>query len=479
MPEWTMIACLEPSPHDAATCYLAATGYKNDDFTPYLYVTRDYGANWSLITSGIRNDDFTRVIRADPECAGLLFAGSETGLYVSFDDGANWQPLHGQNLPVAPVYDLQIKRDDLVVATHGRSFWILDDLTPLRDAAAIADSEHYLFAPRDWARVATTPFESYVDLEVSPGKNSAIFLGVEATFEMEKDEENRVHHRYLNAGLNPPRGVSVLYYLSEPSEEPIQLRFLDAAGDEIQTFISKPPPNDDEESKPDPNTPQPHLSNRAGVNRFVWDSRYPHGKRPADESNFMSVPVGPMAAPGEYQVQLIIGEETQTQSFRILRDPRSSATDEDMQEQFDLLIAIRDKLSETQTTVERILKTKGELKYWQERLKEGEIHDAAAQLDEKLTEAHEKFAPIKLKNRFDLFNQGVRLAAKLAALPADVATGNAAPTQGQRDVFASLCERIDAATAELDALLTEEGAAFNALVSAANLNALSVTETGA
>ena len=479
MPEWTMIACLEPSPHDAATCYLAATGYKNDDFTPYLYVTRDYGANWTPITSGIRDDDFTRVIRADPECAGLLFAGSETGLYVSFDDGANWQPLHGQNLPVAPVYDLQIKRDDLVVATHGRSFWILDDLTPLREAAATANSKQYLFAPRDWARVATTPFESYVDLEVSPGKNSAIFLGVEATFEMEKDEENRIHHRYLNAGLNPPRGVSVHYYLSEPSEEPIQLRFLDAAGDEIQTFISKPPPNDDEESKPDPNTPQPHLSNRAGVNRFVWDSRYPHGKRPADESNFMSVPVGPMAAPGQYQVQLIIGEETQTQSFRILRDPRSSTTDEDMQEQFDLLIAIRDKLSETQTTVERILKTKGELKYWQERLKEGEIHDAAAQLDEKLTEAHEKFAPIKLKNRFDLFNQGVRLAAKLAALPADVATGNAAPTQGQRDVFASLCERIDAATVELDALLAEEGVAFNALVSAANLNALSVTETGA
>lgn len=479
MPEWTMIACLEPSPHDAATCYLAATGYKNDDFTPYLYVTRDYGANWSPITSGIRNDDFTRVIRADPECAGLLFAGSETGLYVSFDDGANWQPLHGHNLPVSPVYDLQVKRDDLVVATHGRSFWILDDLTPLREAAAIENSKRHLFAPRDWARVATTPFESYVDLEVSPGKNSAIFLGVEATFEMEKDEENRIHHRYLNAGLNPPRGVSVHYYLSEPSEEPVQLRFLDAAGNEIQTFISKPPPNDDEESKPDPNTPQPHLSNRAGVNRFVWDSRYPHGKRPAEESNFMSVPVGPMAAPGEYQVQLIIGEETQTQSFRILRDPRSSASDEDMQEQFDLLIAIRDKLSETQTTVERILKTKGELKYWQERLKAGEIHDAAAQLDEKLTEAHEKFAPIKLKNRFDLFNQGVRLAAKLAALPADVATGNAAPTQGQRDVFASLCERIDAATAELDALLVEEGAAFNTLVSAANLNALSATETGA
>ena len=477
MPEWTMIACLEPSPHDAATCYLAATGYKNDDFTPYLYVTRDYGASWTNITMGIRSNDFTRVIRADPECAGLLFAGSETGLYISFDDGENWQPFHGRNLPVSPVYDLQIKRGDLIVATHGRSFWILDDLTPLRAAAAIGDSEQHLFTPRDWARIASTPFEGHVDLEIAPGKNSAIFLGVEATFELEKDAENRVHQHFLNAGSNPPRGVSVYYYLSEASEEPLQLRFLDASGTEIKTFTSKPPPNEEgEESKPDPETPQPYLPNRAGVNRFIWDSRYPDGKRPPAEGFFDAVPLGPMAPPGEYQVQLIIGEETQTQYFRITKDPRSSATDEDLQEQFDLLLALREKISETQTTQQRIRKTQDELKYWQERLKEGEIHDAAVALNEKLTEILEKFTPAKTRNRFDLINQGARLGAKIAALPADVATGQFAPTQGQRDAFASLSERIDAATAELDALLAEEGAAFNALVSAAELGALSATE---
>ena len=267
------------------------------------------------------------------------------------------------------------------------------------------------------------------------------------------------------------------YYLREASESELKLRFLDASGTEIKTFTSKPPPNEEgEESKPDPETPQPYLPNRAGVNRFVWDSRYPHGKRPPAEDFFDAVPLGPMAPPGEYQAQLIIGEETQTQFFRITKDSRSSASDEDLREQFDLLLALRDKISETQSTQLRISKTQDELKYWQERLKEGEIHAAAATLHEKLTEIQEKFAPVKLRNRFHLINQGARLAAKIAALPADVATGEFAPTQGQRSVFASLCERIDAATAELDALLAEEGAAFNALVSAAELGALSSTE---
>ncbi|MCY3836771.1 MAG: hypothetical protein OXF83_10110 [Anaerolineaceae bacterium] len=480
LPEWTMIACLEPSPHDAATCYLAATGYKNDDFTPYLYITHDFGASWSRITNGIRPDDFTRVIRADPECEGLLFAGTETGLYASFDDGESWQPLHGRNLPVAPVYDLQIKRGDLIIGTHGRSFWILDDITPLREAAALNDVESHLFPPRDWARLASTPFEGHVDLEIAPGKNSAIFLGVEATFEMEKDDELLVHQRFLNAGLNPPRGVCVHYYLAAAQEEPIQLRFLDAAGNEIKTFTSKPPAEEeDTDAKPDRDATLPYLPNRAGVNRFVWDGRYPHGKRPTAEGFFSAAPLGPVAPPGEYQVQITVGEETQTRTFRITKDPRSAATDEDLQAQFELLLALRDKISETQLTEQRIRRSLKELKYWQERLKEGEIHEAATSLHEKLTEILEKFTPADVSNQYHLINQGARLTAKISALPADVATGQFAPTRGQRDVFASLCERIDAATAELDALLAQEGAAFNQRVQEAGLNPLSETEPNA
>ena len=477
LPEWTLISCLEPSPHDAAACYLAATGYKNDDFTPYLFVTRDYGASWQRITTGIRDDDFTRVIRADAECAGLLFAGTETGLYVSFNDGREWQPCHGRNLPVAPVYDLQIKRGDLVVATHGRSFWILDDLTPLRQQAALAATANHLFPPRNWARVASSPFDSFFGLEVTAGKNSAIFLGVEATFEIEKDEENRIHHHYLNAGPNPPRGVAIHYFLREASETGLELRLLDGAGEEIKTFISKPPPEEDgSEKEPDANTPQPYLPNRAGVNRFIWDTRYPDGQRPPEEGYFTGVPRGPFAPPGEYQAQLKIGDETQGQPFRITRDPRSGASDEDLQQQFALLLALRDKISETQATQQRIRKTKDELKYWQERVKEGEIHDAAAALIERLDEIQEQFAPVEVGNRFHLINKGARLAAKIAALPADVATGEFAPTEGQRAVFESLSERIDEATAGLDSLLASDGAAFNALISAAGLGALAATD---
>ncbi len=130
LPEWALISVLEPSPHDASTCYLAATRYKHDDLTPYLYKTSDSGATWQRITEGIPAHEFTRVIRADPHRRGLLYAGTETGIYVSFDDGGHWQRLQA-NLPIAPIHDLMVKGTDLLAATHGRSFWVLDDLSPL------------------------------------------------------------------------------------------------------------------------------------------------------------------------------------------------------------------------------------------------------------------------------------------------------------------------------------------------------------
>ena len=211
LPEWALISIIEPSPHDPATAYVAATRYKVDDTTPYLLKTNDYGQSWQLITSGIPSDDFTRTIREDPDRRGLLYAGTETGVYVSFDDGGSWQPLQ-LNLPVCPIHDLIVKDGDLVVATHGRSFWILDDLSPLHQMQDnLASKNAHLFTPR-----ATKRYRIYGGFGNSPTSDYVNFTftgpGYRSWKQVEKpggDKESRL----LDAGQNPPNGVVVHYLL--------------------------------------------------------------------------------------------------------------------------------------------------------------------------------------------------------------------------------------------------------------------------
>ena len=217
MPEWALISIIEASPHDAATAYLAATRYKHDDFLPYLYKTNDYGQTWTKITDGIADDDFTRVIREDPARRGLLYAGTETGVHVSFDDGGHWQPLQ-RNLPVVPIHDLVVKDSDLIAATHGRSFWVLDDLTPLRELTERRRREHSISSRR--ARPIRYVTNRGFFRQATPGKNYQMSGATIFTKTQEKKADGTVVEHFLDAGSNPPDGVLVTYYLKEKPSGP-------------------------------------------------------------------------------------------------------------------------------------------------------------------------------------------------------------------------------------------------------------------
>ncbi|MGI9205437.1 MAG: WD40/YVTN/BNR-like repeat-containing protein, partial [Woeseiaceae bacterium] len=321
-PDFTLVSIIEPSSHEAGTAYLAANRYKLDDLTPYLFKTTDYGDSWTLITDGITVDDFTRVIREDPARPGLLYAGTETGLYLSFDDGGTWRRWES-NFPVVPVRDMVVKDDDLVIATHGRSFWIFDDLAVLRQAEAdvFANSAH-LFQPEDPVRfregVVGTPLRGQ-----SPAGAS---------------------------GDNPPAGAVIWYHLEEPGQT-VTLTFRDADGTEVATFSSVEDP--DKVGTPRNPPPDP-IAAEAGLNRFVWDLRYPGPLQIPGAIYRRYDPIGPIAAPGRYEVEMRTGGFRSTQSFELLPGPRLDTTQEEFDELNGFLVSVRDEITSTHETVNRI-----------------------------------------------------------------------------------------------------------------------------
>jgi photosystem II stability/assembly factor-like uncharacterized protein len=282
----TLVSRIEASPFHEASAYVAATRFKVDDFTPLIYKTHDYGRTWTRITNGIEPDDFVRVVRADPRRRGVLFAGTETGVYYSIDDGASWARLQN-NLPHLPVYDMQVKDGDLAIATHGRGYWVLDDVSVFAQMAEAPDGT-YLFQPSDAYR-----------------------------------------HRPLR-GVPPlaspaPYGVFVHYTLAAPAGS-IELRFKEADGDLIRAYRDVP--------------------NAAGLNRFVWtNQRYPGAQELKSHPTRSSRDIGPYALPGVYQVELVVDGVSSTRSFSLLPDPNSRASAQDLTEQFAFVSAVRDTIS--------------------------------------------------------------------------------------------------------------------------------------
>ena len=230
-----MVNAIEPSPHDAASVYVAATGYKSDDLHPYLYRTNDYGATWTRITSGIPDDEFTRVVREDPNRRGLLYCGTERGILVSFDDGVAWQRLE-TNLPITPIWDLVVKGTDLVAATHGRAFWILDDITPLHQLESdLAVQAVHLLKPRDTVRYR---LYGRAQSRSKTHTNYKMTGPVTVAFRASETASGEMQEHLLDAGRNPPNGVVIHYWLRDKSES-VQLAILDAAGNEVRSFSSK------------------------------------------------------------------------------------------------------------------------------------------------------------------------------------------------------------------------------------------------
>ena len=451
LPDWALISIIEASPHNPAKAYVAATRYKSHDDKPYLYKTTDYGATWEAIVDGIPEDDFTRVIREDPVREGLLFAGTETGIYVSFDDGGSWERLQ-LNLPIVPIHDFIIHGHDLVVATHGRSFWVLDDISPLRQAnAELNDATAHLFKPGLSLRM---PGARDFGHDPIPGKNYWFAGGMIVSYDNVEREPGVFERSYVDAGNNPVDGVVIHYYLKEEDEE-ATLTFLDSEGSEIRTLKAK---KEDEKSK------DPVIPAKAGANRFVWDTRFPGADPIKDDDSrggFGGVSAGPKAPPGSYQVRLESNGQTLTETFEIEADPRRDEGDGGYQAQFDLLMQIRDKLTETNQAINRIRSIRAQSDAWGERSEDEGVKAAAKELHDKLYDIEGELIQYRAKSVQDTLNFPAKLNSELAALAGVVSGAEGRPTTQAFGAFQEIAGRVDEQLARLNALVESDVAAFN------------------
>ncbi|MEM1056770.1 MAG: glycosyl hydrolase [Bacteroidota bacterium] len=426
LPSDAMINSIETDPQRPGGLYVAATRYKVDDFAPYLLHTADFGETWRRIDRGIEAPAFTRVIRADPERPGLLYAGTERGMFVSFDEGANWQPFQ-LNLPIVPVTDLAVRQGELVVATQGRGFYVLDDLTPLYQFSdAVTEAAMWLFEPKPTYRV-----DGY------------------------RARNPRA------AGTNPEAGVVIHYRLAEalPDSVSAALKILDRTGEVVQTFS----PGDDDHD----------LATEAGMNRAVWGRRYPDASR-FDGMVFWGGGLnGPEAVPGTYTARLVVGEDSMEVPFEILLDPRSSATPEDLQAQFDFLREVRDKVTEVNESVERVRDLRDQIHTYLARLPESpeadSVRAAGERLVTRMTAVEEALYETRNESRQDPLNYGINLGNELSALGGTVSAGDFRPTDQAYAYRDEVMAEIEVELATLAEILETDVPAFNRMIREAEL----------
>lgn len=421
MPEWIQINSIEASPHEAGKAYFAGTMYKSDDFRPYLYRTNDYGKTWKKIVNGIPGDAFTRVIREDPNRKGLLVAGTETGLYVSFDDGENWKPFQ-LNLPVVPITDIAFhKREkDLVIATQGRSFWVMDEL-PL------------LYQMMDG--------EGQDDVRLYAPKNPYRYAG---------DGPPRRRATGLRGGENPPEGLIVPYRVK--AKGTVVIEIVDAEGKLVKKFDK--------------------VEAQAGLNRFVWDLRYPDTVSFPGMIYWAANSDGPLAAPGKFSVRLIADGKTLTRPFELLKDPRMEGTHEDLRKQLELSLQIQSKVNQANQAVIRIRDVRKQVQ--DAVAKTPAVAEAGKKLIASLTAVEEELYQTKNQSNQDPLNYPIRLNNKLAALLGTVQNSDTRPTAQASQVFEDLATKANGPLKRLDGLLATEVAAFNKAVKEADVPAVVV-----
>ncbi|MDX2282824.1 MAG: glycosyl hydrolase [Bacteroidia bacterium] len=404
-PTWVMFNSIDPDPFEPGGAYVAATSYKSGDYKPYLFRTKDYGKTWTAITGGIPAAHFTRVLRADPARRGLLYCGTESGMYLSFDDGASWRPFQ-LNLPTVPITDLHVRDGNLIAATQGRSIWIIDDLSPLHQALPETGAASlHLYKPLDSYRLSGSALD---------------------------DEAER-------AGENHPGGVLVHYYLKQKPADSIavKLRFLEAGGAPIVTYSSA-----DERHK------RLFDSLRAGCNRFVWDMRYERARDFEGMVLWWGDMRGPRALPGTYTVRLIVGNDSMDQAFVIRKDPRSQTGEAELREQFEFQLAIRDKLSETHAAIIQIRDVRAQLQQFTSRTADKdayrELRKEARRIDSVMTSIEQALYQTKNRSGQDPLNYPIRLNNKLAHLGALTGIGDFPPTDQAQAFYAEVTAKIDA-----------------------------------
>ncbi len=440
LPEWALISYVEPSHFDAATCYVSATRYKSGDNKPYILKTNDYGKTWGMITNGLDVNIYNRCVREDPAHKGLLYAGFETGIMVSFDDGASWQSLQ-MNLPNTPVHDIQVapREHDLVIATHGRSFWILDDITPLYQISDAVNKSAWLFKPRDTYRF--------------PG------------FNYEEDAENP------QDGQNAPNGVIVRYYLKGKTDKEIKLSFYTGNGDSIITYSSakdnkgKMVPVPKEFHANPKATPSGLIKANTGINQFVWDMRYPDAKGDTS-ATFEASLQGPKIIPGNYKIKLFAGDElVAEQPFTVLQDPRNPATTADLKEQFDLNAKNCAKLNDLHKGVMQIAQVTDQVNNFiatiTDTAKAKPFKDLGNAIIDSITAIRDALYNNKIQADEDNLRFPLRLEEKLATMNYQLQASDTKPTAGMYTVYNSLSAQIDAQLQKLKNILDTKIPEFN------------------
>lgn len=433
MPEWNMINSIEPSAFDEGTCYIAATRYKLGDFQPYLYKTTDYGKTWTKITNGIDKEHFTRVVREDPKRKGLLYAGTETGMYISFDDGANWSSFQ-LNLPIVPITDLTIKDNNLIVATQGRSVWMIDDLTVLHQLDTNKKSaSSILYKPKDAyrtkGRAAKTPSKT--------------------------------------AGQNHPNGVITHFYLKNLSEkDSINLTFTSMAGDTLANYSNTAK----EKNK--------KLEVKKGGNTFVWDTRGKGAEKLDGMILWWASLDGAKAVPGSYKVHLNVNGDTSTETFKIVPDPRAEASVQEMQEQFNFITDINTTIDKAHQSIKKIRKINTQLDAFSSQYKDNEatkeLVTKAKAMKERLEEVEKALYQTKNRSNQDPLNFPIKLTNKLGHLNSLVAIDDFPPTEQDIAVKNELTGKINKQLDTFDAVISKELQEFNSAFNNLKLNYLFV-----
>ena len=443
--KFTRTAHIDPSPHDPAVVYVAANRYQQDDFAPYLWRSADYGKTWTKIVTGIPSSAYTRVVREDPVRRGLLYAGTEIGVWVSMDDGAAWQPLQ-LNLPRVSVRDLTVHGNDLIAATHGRAFWVIDDVSPLRElSAAVMRKPVHLFQP--------APAMLW---------------------------DGGGWQRKGAAGENPPPGALVDYWLRDrpAAGTAVTVQFLDGKGMLIRSFTTKT----DSSRTPTDSVPArtvgtdsiayhaadsiPRL--QPGTNRFHWNLRYPNARELRNTVIDEGTLSGPRVPPGTYTVRLVVGRDTSSRQFAVVADPRSTSSTADLVAQFDAAQRVRGRLNELVDRVERLEDLQVQLDARVTQTKDQayakQVADAATAARVKLETVRDQLYEIGCHVDQCTLDQPVRLYNWFITLNSQLQQGAYAPTQQHGEIFTDLSTKLDVQLRTLDQIEADDIAKFNAML---------------
>ena len=446
MPEWSTVDLIEPSPFDANIAYAAIDRHKLDDFKPYIFKTTDLGKTWSSITTGLPEGAYVHAVREDPKRKGLLYAGTERGVFVSWDEGGHWQPLQ-LNLPPSPVHDLVVKDDDLVVATHGRAFWLLDNLTPVRQVSAqSASADMILYQPQ-----------------------TALRLHYPEEFD-----------RRQPVGENPPAGAMLDYYFKTAPKDEVTLDILDAKGKVVRHLSSKEKKENEQPPEwPDRVEKPKMIPANEGMNRFAWDLRHNEPTQVPGAFYTGDGPKGPLALPGDYQVKLTAGGKSQTAPLHLVIDPRMKGAEPQVEKGFALSRQVTDRISQLHQAINEIRDLKSQIQSLHRRLGSDEklkpTLTAADDIDHKMSEVEQQFIqvnakgseatlafPAMLNERFDTFSHVIETDHE--------------PTKAQLDVFKLLSDKLDEQLKKWTQIKTDDIPKVSASIKQLDLPALHILE---